>query len=164
MVLRLLKCFPQFILAMNDVFSVFFLAMREMSLYLRDSSCSSVTISVAFYDGVYKESCCGSFSTILLHQAKPQDCLFGWGAVTLQLLFKINRLGMLSNLLFLSQALEKFIEVWLWFCSTLQWMLQQLESHTLFPSGCKFHSKECFITFQLQNYDATRHCSYRLKF
>lgn len=110
--LRLLKCFPQFIAAMNNGFSVFFLAMREMSLYLSDSSCSSVTISVAFYDGGYKVSCRGSFSTIqLLHQAKPQHCLFGWGTVTLQLLFKINRLGMLSYLAFLLQPLEKFIEV-----------------------------------------------------
>lgn len=54
-VLGLLKLFSKICTSNADGFSVIFLVMCEMSLYLTDSSCSSVTISVALYHGRHED-------------------------------------------------------------------------------------------------------------
>lgn len=155
----MLKLFSKICTSNADGFSVIFLVMCEMSLYLTDSSCSSVTISVALYDGRHKGALWHPLQNTTVQSKSTSLPLWLKSCIFFLLpVFQITSLRMLPSLLFTLQDLGDFSKISL-LCFVLPSMdvaemktVFMYESHTLL-SDCKLHSKAHFIAFKLKIYD-----------
>lgn len=117
-VLRLLKCFPQSVLAMNDGFAVFFLpCVKWVSTSLTPAAHLWPFLLLCMMKAVKGHAVAASPQHNYSVNQYHNITLFEWRDVFFQLLFKINRMGMLSY--YLSTSFRKIQwDLSFMFCTT----------------------------------------------